>query len=124
MKLKSVIKKAILSEKAYKQMEKGIYTFLVVTQATKNAVAKQVFSQFGVDVMRVNMTNIAPKTKRVAKTRKQVKTGGGKKAIVYLKSGQTIAMLMPKSETKGKKPKDKDKGKEKDIQKAEGEKEK
>jgi len=123
MKLKSVIKKAILSEKAYKQMEKGIYTFLIDSRATKNRVAKQVFSQFGVDVLRVNMTNIAPKSKRVAKTRKQVKTGGGKKAIVYLKPGQTIAMLMPKSEAKSKKPKEKDKSK-KEIQKAQDQKKK
>jgi len=123
MKLKNVIKKAILSEKVYKQMEKGIYTFQVDSRATKDTVAKQVFSQFGVDVVRVNMTNIAPKSKRVAKTRKQVKTGGGKKAIVYLKPGQTIAMLMPKSEAKSKKPKEKDKSK-KEIQKAQDQKKK
>src|SRR3990170_1282369 len=119
MGLKGVIKKAILSEKAYKQMEKGIYTFLVDKRSTKSQIAKQISSQFAVDAIKVNITNVAPKSKRIARSRKQVKTGGGKKAIVYLKAGQTIAMLSPKSEAKSKKTKDKDKdkNKEKEVQK-------
>ena len=119
MGLKGVIKKAILSEKAYKQMEKGIYTFLVDKRSTKSQIAKQISSQFAVDAIKVNITNVAPKSKRIAKSRKQVKVGGGKKAVVYLKAGQTIAMLSPKSEAKSKKTKDKDKdkNKEKEVQK-------
>ena len=36
--------------------------------------------------------------------------------MVYLKAGQTIAVLSPKSEAKGKKAKEKGQSKEKDIQ--------
>lgn len=114
--MKNIIKKAILSEKAYKSMEKGIYTFLVDARSTKKEIAQQVASHFAIDVVKVNVGNIAAKSKRIAKSRKQVKVGGGKKAMVYLKAGQTIAMLSPKSEAKSKKTKEKSQSKEKDTQ--------
>ena len=115
--MKNIILKAILSEKAYKSMEKGIYTFLVDARSTKKEIARQVASHFAVDVVKVNVGRVAAKSKRIAKSRKQVTTGGGKKAMVYLKAGQTIAMLSPKSEAKSKKTKEKGQSKEKDIQK-------
>jgi len=82
MKTTDVIKKAILSEKAYKQMEKSIYTFLVDARSTKDQIEKQVEKQFSVEVQKVNVATRAFKTKRIARTRKETKTGGGKKAIV------------------------------------------
>jgi len=113
MKSTDIIKKAILSEKAYKQMEMGIYTFLVDPASTKQDVKTKVENQFKVLVDRVNLASKPFKMKRIARTRKQAKTGGGKKAIVWLKSGQSITMLLPK--TKEQKPKAK--SKEKDVQK-------
>ena len=107
-----IIKKAILSEKAYTLMKKGIYTFLVDSRATKDAIAKAVEKQFAVEVKRVNIAKLAPKTKRIAKTRKTVTIAGGKKAIVVVKPGDKIGMLAPKGE--GKKEKDKSKDKPKD----------
>lgn len=100
MKNIDVIKGTILSEKAYKLMEKGIYTFLVETHATKKQIAKAVGDQFAVEVQKVNVLNQSTKMKRIAKTRKQARVGGGKKAIVYLAAGQKIAALSPKAETK------------------------
>lgn len=112
MKPSNVIKKPILTEKAHKLMEKGIYTFLVSTKSTKEAIAKAINWQFAVSVDRVNVASFAPKLRQIARTRKQTKVGGGKKAIVYLKAGQTIAALLPKT-----KEKPKSASKEKDIQK-------
>lgn len=116
MKQDYILIKPILSEKAYKGMESSAYTFLVAKEATKNQVAAVVKAQFGVEVKRVNITPLYAKSKRIAKTRKFTTVSeGGKKAIVYLKSGQKIAALSPKTETKGKtkqKP-----GGEKDVQK-------
>ena len=100
MKLTNIIQKAILSEKAYKQMEKGIYTFLVEKHATKRSVSAAVKNQFGVDAVRVNISHARPKTKRITGTRKHTQVGGGKKAIVVLKSGQSISILSPKTESK------------------------
>jgi large subunit ribosomal protein L23 len=96
-----VIKGAILSEKTYKQMEAGIYTFLVDSGSTKPLISKAVENQFGVKVTRVNLATKPSKTKRIAGSRKTVKTQNGRKAIVYLAQGQSIEMLAPKTE-KGK----------------------
>lgn len=95
-----IIKKAIISEKAYKHMDKSIYTFLTDKSATKKDVAEAVKKAFSVDVIKVNITPISQKKKRVNKTRKFVEVGGGKKALVWLKSGQTISALSPKAESK------------------------
>lgn len=97
MKPTDVIKTSILSEKAYKLMENGIYTFLVDKRSTKNQIVKAVENQFAVNVIRVNVSKKSFKMKRIGRTRKQAKVGGGKKAIVYLKTGQNIAILSPKS---------------------------
>jgi len=101
-----VIQKAILSEKAYSLMDKGIYTFLIDKRAGKAEVAKAVKKQFSVDVKKVNISSFAPKQKRIQNTRKTVTVGGGKKAIVWLASGQTIELLTPKSEKKKKNKKE------------------
>jgi len=111
MKTSDIIQKSILSEKAYKQMEAGIYTFMVNQQATKQLIARAIKKQFSVDVERVNVASKIAKAKRVGKTRKFTTVGGGKKAIVYLAAGQNIAMLSPKTKKEIKS------GREKDVQK-------
>lgn len=114
MKQGDVLQKAILSEKAYQLMEQGIYTFLVSKSASKEDVKDMVQKMFSVSVKKVNVTMVGSKQKKIAKTRKTVTVGGGKKAIVYLKAGQTISVLSPKTEEKTKKTK---KTGEKDVEK-------
>ena len=114
MKQIDVIKKTILSEKAYNLMEKGLYTFLVDARATKKQIAKAVKDQFAVEVKKVNVLSKTSKQKRIQKTRKVTEVGGGKKAIVYLASGQKISALSPKVETK--KTKSTKSTKDKDVQ--------
>lgn len=94
-----VIKKAVISEKAYKNMESGIYTFLINKTANKIDVAKAVKEYFSVDAVKVNITQVSAKAKRVNKTRKFVTVGQGKKAVVWLKSGQTISALTAKTDS-------------------------
>lgn len=106
MKHQLVLRQGLLSEKIYNQMESGIYTFLVNSDSTKNDVRKAVEGQFNVKVTKVNISKKPSKKKRVTETRKVVNTGAGKKAVVYLKSGDRITMLSPKQESK-KKNKDK-----------------
>lgn len=100
MKNQLILRQAMLSEKVYVQMESGVYTFLVSKETTKDSIKKAVESQFGVKVKNVNIATKASKKKRVTGTRKMTDTGKGKKAIVYLKAGEKIAMLSPKSESK------------------------
>lgn len=95
----NIIKKAIISEKAYKGMERGIYTFLIEKTASKNDVANAVKKYFSVDAVKVNITTISAKRKRVNKTRKFVSVGAGKKAVVWLKKGQTISALTAKTDS-------------------------
>ncbi len=103
MKINYVIKKALLSEKAYTQMEKGVYTFMVDKNASKNEIKRAVEEQFKTKVKKVNVLPKVAKSKKVTGTRKEVLTGSGKKAVVYLATGENIAMLSPKKETKTKK---------------------
>jgi large subunit ribosomal protein L23 len=103
MKINYVIKKALLSEKAYVQMEKGVYTFMVDKNATKNEIKRAVEEQFKTKVRKVNVLGKAAKSKKITGTRKNVLTGSGKKAVVYLAAGENIAMLSPKKESKTKK---------------------
>lgn len=106
-----VLKRAVLSEKAYAQMKRGIYTFLIDERAKKADVTKSVEAQFGVKVKTVRVLRFAPKTKRILRTRKTASSGGGKKALVTLVSGESIALLAPKAEKDKKKPKKKMSGK-------------
>jgi len=95
--LGQIIKKAVLSEKTYKQMENGLYTFLVDGRSTKYEITKSVENQFKVNVLHVNVFKKAPKTKRISGTRKWTKIPGSKKAAVYLAPGQKIEILSPKT---------------------------
>ena len=102
MKTSYVIKKALLSEKAYSFMESGIYSFFVNKTATKYEIKKAVEKQFSVKVKKVNVLTMSGKKKKISGTRKQVSTGVGKKALVYLIPGQSIALLSPKKEAEKK----------------------
>lgn len=95
-----IIKKAILSEKAYAQMARSIYSFKVDSRATKKEIASAVKKQFSVEVKKVNIIAQSSSRKKITGTRREVVILGGKKAIVYLKAGQTISKLSPKTEAK------------------------
>lgn len=115
-----VIKKAILSEKAYAQMARGIYAFKVDRQASKKEIASAIKKQFSVVVAKVNVISQSSTKRKITGTRREVEILGGKKAIVYLKAGQTISVLSPKTE----KPKTEKKTKDKKAQKGKTEGEK
>jgi len=100
MKISHILKKAILSEKAYKLMESGVYSFIVDSRAKKDEIKKFVAGQFGVKVQKINLANFSAKSKRIGNSRKTTYVGGGRKAIVFLEKGQTIPLLSPKTESK------------------------
>ncbi len=108
--------KPVMTEKAHMLMAKGVYTFIIGKSMNKGGVKVAVKNLFSVDAISINIAPLRTKSKRIGKTRKFAAVGGhGKKAIVKLKAGQTIAALSPKTETKGKKSQ---KGSsEKDVQK-------
>ena len=85
-----LIKGARITEKAALGAERGVYTFNVEDRATKNEVKKAIKLIYGVTPERVSMTKIT--AKRVVRRGIIGKKKGGKKAVVYLKKGDKIAI--------------------------------
>ncbi len=78
----------VVTEKSAYNAGKGIYTFKVAKSATKTQIKKTIENQFGVHVEKINTLITKPKDRRVGKYTGKTKTY--KKAIVTLKSGETI----------------------------------
>ena len=80
-----------VSEKAMSLADRGVYVFEVPTPANKLEVAREVAERFKVEVASVNIQVIKGKAKvfrRVPGRQKDVK-----KALVKLKSGQSITLF-------------------------------
>lgn len=89
--LYKTIIRPILTEKATILKEKGKYMFEVSTSATKSQIKTAVEKIFKVKVENVTTINYKPKKKRMG--RFLGLTSSEKRAIVTLKSGQTITEL-------------------------------
>lgn len=93
---KSLMLKPRLSEKTYGLSENRVYVVDVPTDANKHTVARAIEAQFEVKVTKVNMTNIAGKSKRVySLTGKRTRNATGKrsdikKAYVTLAEGNSL----------------------------------
>ena len=88
MKAYDIIKKPLLSEKSYAQIQNKIYTFVVDKNANKVEIRKAIEEIFGVQVAKVNTVTTKGETK-VRNTKSGVvkgKTSDVKKAIVTLKA--------------------------------------
>ena len=95
--LKEIIKKPILTEKmAILQERFNKYAFLVSTNSNKRQIKKSIESEFFVEVLKISTMNCSGKKKQmtVKSGGKTIRTSGKrsdwKKAIVTLKSGNTI----------------------------------
>lgn len=80
----------ILTEKSLREAAAGRYSFLVSKAATKNSLRTAIATAFSVNVTRINTVIIPGKTRR-SRTGRTLTSKATKKAIVTLKSGQTIA---------------------------------
>lgn len=83
-----LIKKPWITDKTVALNKIGKYVFIVKPSATKNEVKKAVQEIYGVHAAAVQMINHPAKTKRFRNI--EGSRGNYKKAIVTLKSGQTI----------------------------------
>lgn len=89
---RDIILRPIITEKTMKMMaEDNKVTFEVAKGANKVLVRQAVEALFKVEVVKVNMQNIKPKTKRVG--RYTGKTSAVHKAIVKIKEGQSIDLF-------------------------------
>jgi len=87
----SVLVRPHITEKAGLLANQGVYTFEVTSKANERSVIAAVKAVYKVTPLRVSLMPIKTKTK-FARGRRGT-TGGGKKAYVYLKKGDTIEFI-------------------------------
>jgi len=87
-----VLKNPRITEKASVQQGVSVYTFDVATDATKTQIAAAIRSVYKVSPRKVRIVSIPTKTTRSMRTGRTGVKGGGKKAYVYLMSGETITI--------------------------------
>lgn len=90
-----VLRRPIVTEKSnYQNANLHQYTFEVTSDATKGMVKDAIETLFDVNVVRVNLINVAPKRTRRWKSRRvMVRRSGYKKAIITLAIGDTIDLF-------------------------------
>ena len=88
----TVLNQALLTEKATMlSANLNKYSFTVAPSASRTNVKTAVENAFGVKVLKVNIMNVKPKSKRDRTRRnKQGFTSGSKKAIITLQAGDSI----------------------------------
>ena len=88
----SILNQALLTEKATMlSANLNKYSFTVAPSASRTNVKTAVENAFGVKVLKVNVLNVKPKSKRDRPRRnKQGFTSGYKKAIITLQAGDSI----------------------------------
>ena len=91
MELLEVIRRPVITEKTTGLQERGKYGFEVAKKATKPQIKAAVEKAFTVNVTKVNIITVQPKTKMVRRNR--IKTRSWKKAIVTLAKGQQIELF-------------------------------
>lgn len=87
----SILKRPHVTEKSAMKTDANhpVYTFVVADTANKIEVAEAVKAQYKVTPVRVNVVKVAPRN--VIVRGKRGTKSGFKKAMVYLKKGDTIA---------------------------------
>ena len=91
--LSAVLRSPRITEKAMKQGEKNVYTFVIDRNATKFDVRAAVKQFYGVTPVKINIVNKSPRQFK-SRARGRVQTEKGmKKAYVYLKKGDSISLV-------------------------------
>ncbi len=89
----SIVRKPVVSEKSYKLIDEGVYTFVVADSATKVDVRRAIEFLFDVNVTDVNTLVRKGKRKRNRKNGTWSSSSDKKHAMVRLASGQKIDMF-------------------------------
>jgi len=88
--LSHVLKHARITEKATMSQGAGVYVFDINVDASKRDIMQAMKSLYNVVPNKVAVVNVPRKNVRNARTGRTGVKGGGKKAYVYLKKGETI----------------------------------
>lgn len=85
-----VLLRPLISEKAAIAESRGVYTFIVASNTNKEEVKKAVKEVYGAKAVKVHVSNVNGQARRFG--RYNGRTSDFKKAIVYLKKGETIGV--------------------------------
>lgn len=85
-----VLRNPRITEKATSVQGRSVYTFDIAQDVTKRQIMEAVRSLYKVTPRKVAVVPIPKKIRRSMKTGKRGQSGGGRKAYVYLKAGETI----------------------------------
>jgi ribosomal protein L23 len=88
--LAHILEHARITEKASMLQGKNVYAFDISERATKRDVMLAVKSLYDVSPRKVAVVNVRSKNTRNMRTGRSGVKRGGKKAYVFLKSGETI----------------------------------
>lgn len=88
-----ILTKPRITEKAVRGMNTNTYTFDIAPRANKLMVSKAVQHVYGFTPAAVRIIVSKSRTTKNGKTGKQMALSGGKKAMVTLKKGDTIAVF-------------------------------
>lgn len=91
MHAREIIIRPVITERAFDMQELNRYTFEVDKRASKIEIAQAIEEIFDVKVVKVNTSNVKPKTKRVRIVPGQTRTW--KKAVVTLAEGDSIELF-------------------------------
>ncbi|MES2007256.1 MAG: 50S ribosomal protein L23 [Patescibacteria group bacterium] len=91
--LSSIITSPRITEKGAYLSEKGVYVFNIAKDASKKDVAEAIKLVYKVTPIRVRVAAVPSKAVFTRGTNRWGKTRSGKKAYVYLKSGDKIELM-------------------------------
>jgi ribosomal protein L23 len=89
----SVLVSPRITEKATEKNEQGVYVFDVTPNSNKKQIEKAVRALYKVEPRKIRIVRIPHKKVRNARTGMIGVKGGGKKAYIYLKEGDTISVM-------------------------------
>ena len=95
-----VIISPVVTERSLADQEKGKYTFVVDSRATKDQIAQAFKTVFNIKPLAVNTVCIKGKEKTNWKTRKPIQRSDRKKAIVSIPKDKKIEILQLKEQKK------------------------
>lgn len=81
-----------ITEKATAHGALGVYTFDIAENATKRSIAGAIMAYYKVSPRKIRIVRVPSKVKRSTRTGARGVSGGGRKAYVYLKKGDTITI--------------------------------
>ncbi len=93
MNLEAVLRNPRITEKATIGTHDRVYVFDIAPETNKRAVKQAMKAVYNVEPVKVNVVTVPSKNVRSMRTGIKGVKSGGKKAYVYLKSGDSISIM-------------------------------